>query len=261
MDTASLRDAVQGIDEAAEKCHSLHKADVKHLQTFCRKTVEQVDKFLMKVEKLGLLAEATIDAKLLTVSLSKCLTYVEDRSSDRVFRFMFKEALSMTTSETSYCVASGDLEEEAKAAVCEGIIEPVIVPLEVRTQSTEGRGAFAMRTKTIPYRQGETIILCRGPLCTLLPPCRSHIRGNQCCLDNDDGAAQMEDLDVLLCCVSATILWCSCACWVVPGLLVVGAFSRFLEEEPIFLFEYIWSVRTNILGVKHTKVRSTRYET
>lgn len=137
MDTAPLRDAVRGIDEAAKECHQQHKADVEYLQSFFRKTVEQVDTFLAKAEELRLLDGATIDAKLLTASLARCLVYVVDRSSDSIWRFMIESAF-MPTSETSYSVTSRDLENEAKAAVLGGIIEPVVVPLEVCKTSRAG---------------------------------------------------------------------------------------------------------------------------
>lgn len=149
MDANSLRDAVQRIDEAAKDCQSQHKADVEFLQTFFRETVEQADKFLRKVEQLGLLEAATIDARLLTASLSKCLTYVEDRSSNSVWRYIVQSAL-MPTSESSYSVTSRDLENEAKAAVREGIIEPVIITLEVRR--TGGRG-YVMPTRVKCWRR------------------------------------------------------------------------------------------------------------
>ena len=142
MDTAPLRDAVRGIDEAAKQCHPHHKAGVECLQSFFRETVEQVHTFLTKVEELGLLDDATIDAKLITASLGRCLTYVEERRSDRVWLYIFQCAL-MPTSQTSYSVTSQDLQSEARAAVREGIIEPVIIPLEVcKYQGSKYRAFF-----------------------------------------------------------------------------------------------------------------------
>lgn len=137
MDTAPLWEAVRGIDEAAKECHSQHRADVEYLQGFFRETVEQVDTFLKKVEKLGLLDAATLDAKLLTASLATCLTYVKDKSSDNVWRYMIQNAF-VSTPQPSYGVTSRDLEDAAKAAIQEGIIEPVIIPLEVRCKISRG---------------------------------------------------------------------------------------------------------------------------
>lgn len=139
MDVDSLRktsEVLEKIDEAVAKCYVSHMAEAKFLQKFFRDTVYEVRSFLRSAKDLQFLDGARIKVEMLTAALANCLTYIECRSCTSVYEYIIKsvsesESTSSSKTTTSYSVTSNDLQEEAKAAVQEGVIEPVLVRVEV----------------------------------------------------------------------------------------------------------------------------------